>query len=196
MQATRRILATALVLIGAAWTLDASRLGAADADPADPALARTRKVVQMLDDLYKNAIVLITTHYVDEKSDLPAGEAFKALFATMREKGWHEMRLLDATGDPIVDDNLPQDDFERDAIRAIKSGKPYYERVVTRDGQPYLRRHRDSRRDDQMHAVPRELQASPKGRSHRSPRLHAQDRVARRTASAPAACRAASAKGP
>ncbi len=139
MQTTRRILATALVLIGAAWTLDASRLGAADANPSDPALARTRKLVQMLDDLYKNAIVLITTHYVNEKSDLPAGEAFKALFATMREKGWHEVRLLDATGDPIVDDNLPQDDFERDAIRAIKSGKPYYERVVTRDGQPYLR---------------------------------------------------------
>ena len=100
---------------------------------------RTRKLVRMLDDIYKTAIVLITEHYVDENSDLPAGEAFKALFATMRKKGWHEVRLIDATGDPLVPDNAPQDAFEREAIRQLKLGKPYYEEVVERDGKPFLR---------------------------------------------------------
>ena len=42
-------------------------------DPADdPAVARTRKHAQMLDTLYKTAIVLITENYVDEKADLAA----------------------------------------------------------------------------------------------------------------------------
>ena len=74
----------------------------ANTAPAEANLERTCKTLRMLDDLYKTAIVLITEHYVDEDSDLAAGEAFKALFATMREKGWHEVRLIDATGRPIA----------------------------------------------------------------------------------------------
>ncbi len=139
MRSFRRSFVVGLILIGAACSLYAPLMRAADAGKPDAALERTRKLVRMLDDLYKNAIVLITKHYVEENSDLPAGEAFKALFATMREKGWHEVRLLDATGDPIVDENLPQDDFEREAIRQLKAGKPYYDQVVDRQGERYLR---------------------------------------------------------
>src|SRR5579872_4707433 len=80
-------------------------------EKADPALERTRKQVRMLDDLYKTAIVLITDKYVHNDHDLPAGTAFQALFAAMKKKGWHEVRLLDATGDPINEKNAPADDF-------------------------------------------------------------------------------------
>ena len=45
-----------------------------------------------------------------------------------------EVRLLDATGDPYDRDNLPRDDFERAAIKALKEGKGYYEQVVEKDG--------------------------------------------------------------
>ena len=88
---------------------------AADGEPqpADAALERARKQVRMLDDLYKTVVVLITTHYVTEESSLPAGSAAIALFSTMKEKGWHEVRLLDATGSPIVAKNSPQDEFEK-----------------------------------------------------------------------------------
>ncbi|RPI87179.1 MAG: hypothetical protein EHM42_05415, partial [Planctomycetaceae bacterium] len=79
--------------------------------PADPALERTRKQVRMLDDLYKTAVVLITDKYVLTESDLPAGTAAKALFAAMKKKGWHEVRLIDASGEPLVADNAPADDF-------------------------------------------------------------------------------------
>ena len=49
------------------------------ADPApDAAVARARKQAQMLDDLYKTAIVLITENYVEEDSDLAAGDALAA----------------------------------------------------------------------------------------------------------------------
>ena len=93
----------------------------------------------MLDELYKNAIVLITKHYVDESSDLAAGSAFKALFKTMKDGGWHEVRLLDGLGEPIEEANLPQDEFEKSGIEAVLSGAADYEQVETRDGKRVLR---------------------------------------------------------
>ena len=108
-------------------------------DEQDRQLDRARREVKLLDDIYKTAIVLITKHYVEEDSDLPAGEAFKVLFDGMKEKGWHQVRLLDATGEPINDANRPQDDFEKNAIKALVSGKPYYEETVEKDGKHFLR---------------------------------------------------------
>ncbi len=102
-------------------------------------IQRARREVKLLDDIYKTAIVLITKHYVETDSDLAAGEAFKVLFAGMKEKGWHEVRLLDATGEPLNNDNAPQDDFERNAIKALLAGKPAYEEQAMIDGKPYLR---------------------------------------------------------
>ena len=106
---------------------------------ADPAVIRTRKQVQMLDDLYKSAIVLITEHYVKENSDLAAGSAFQALFKAMKDKGHHEVRLLDATGEPYEANNTPRDDFEKAAVAALKKGAATHEEIVERDGQRYLR---------------------------------------------------------
>jgi Protein of unknown function (DUF3365) len=123
-------------LVGCGWWLAAAQ---AEEKPADPAVARARKQVQMLDDLYKSTIVMITEHYVDEKSDLAAGSAFQKIFKTMKDKGYHEVRLLDATGEPFEAKNVAKDDFEKDAIKALKSGKPYYEQVVELGGKRYLR---------------------------------------------------------
>ncbi|MEZ6127384.1 MAG: DUF3365 domain-containing protein [Planctomycetaceae bacterium] len=105
----------------------------------DPALERARREVRMLDDLYKTAIVLITTHYVEDDADLPAGSAFKALFDTMKAKGWHEVRLIDATGQPYEEANLPKEGFEKKAIKELLNGKASYEEVVTEDGKRYLK---------------------------------------------------------
>jgi hypothetical protein len=106
--------------------------------PADAAVARTRKQVLMLDDLYKSAIVLITEHYVEEDSDLAAGSAFKALFKAMQDKGHHEVRLIDATGEPYEAKNAPRDDFEKASIAALKKGAKTHEQVIEKDGQRYL----------------------------------------------------------
>jgi hypothetical protein len=110
------------------------------ADPAEQrAVERARREVKLLDDVYKTAIVLITKHYVEESSDLPAGEAFKVLFENMKKKGWHEVRLLDGLGEPLNDENKPQDDFERTAIKQVLAGKEYYEQLETMEGKRYLR---------------------------------------------------------
>jgi Protein of unknown function (DUF3365) len=125
----------ALVAIVGAWP----GLNAQEKQGSDPAVARARKQVQVLDDLYKTAIVLVTENYVKEDSDLAAGAAFQKLFAVMRQKGYHDVRLLDATGQPYEAKNAPQDDFEKAAIAALKAGKPAPERIVEKDGKRFLR---------------------------------------------------------
>jgi len=105
----------------------------------DAAVVRTRKQVKMLDDLYKTVIVMITENYVSEKSDLAAGSAFQHVFAAMKKAGHHEVRLLDATGEPFEAKNVAQDEFEKAAIAALKAGKPGFEQIVEKDGKRYLR---------------------------------------------------------
>jgi hypothetical protein len=126
--------ATAFLATAAVFTTQAQ-----DKKADDAAVARTRKQIQMLDDLYKTAIVLVTENYVDESSDLAAGAAFQKLFEAMRKKGHHDVRLLDATGQPYNEKNLPRDDFEKAAIAALKAGQPTYEEVVNKDGKRFLK---------------------------------------------------------
>jgi len=116
-----------------------NKAAATDNETGDAAVARARKQVLMLDDLYKTAVVLITDKYVHKETDLSAGSAAQALFDAMRKKGHHDIRLLDATGSPYDDDNAPRDDFEKEAIRRLKSGEATVERVEKREGGRVLR---------------------------------------------------------
>ena len=108
-------------------------------DKSDPAVERTRKQVLMLDDLYKSAIVLITDKYVNSDSDLPAGSAFQALFGAMKKKGWHEVRLVDATDAPLRPKNAPADDIEKESVKRLLEGKAGHEQIVEKDNKRYLR---------------------------------------------------------
>ncbi len=102
-------------------------------------LDHARKTVRMLDDLYKTYIVLITEEYVDDPSVLPAATLSKRVFGSMNKKGWHKVKLLDATGTPFNPENNPVDAFERDAINAMISGRTYFEKIETVDGKAHLR---------------------------------------------------------
>jgi len=104
----------------------------------DAAVERTRRQVKMLDDIYKGGIVLITTHYVDGDEDLPAGTAFKKLFEAAKEKGWHEVRLVDATGEPYNEENVAISDFEKRAIKELKAGNTFVDETVTDNEKRYL----------------------------------------------------------
>lgn len=105
----------------------------------DPAVERTRRQVKMLDDVYKTAVVLITQHYVNDEDDLPAGSAAIALFDAIEKKGWHQVRLLDASGEPYNDENVARDDFEREAIAQLKEGESFIDTVETQDGKRMFR---------------------------------------------------------
>ena len=107
----------------------------------DPAVERTRQQVEMLDTLYKTAIVLITDKYVTDPSKFSGASAAKALFDTMKENGYHEVRLVGLT-DTLINPsaNKPKDAFEEQAKEKLLAGKPSHEEVVTLDGKRYLRK--------------------------------------------------------
>jgi len=110
---------------------------AAESARLDPEQAR--REVRMLDDLYKTSIVLINDTFVTDGNGLSAGEAGREIFAAMRKKGWHDARLLDATGKPRNDDNVARDAFEKRAIEKIAKGQAYYDEVVSEGADRYLR---------------------------------------------------------
>ena len=135
IHSARWMVLTAIVLFAGVALLPGQGTKKSDDDAA---VARTRKQTKMLDDLYKTAIVLITQHYV--KGEEPAAAvAGKLLWKEMKAKGHHEVRLLDATGDPIEASNAPNDDFEKKAMKEILGGKASVDQVVEKDGKKYLR---------------------------------------------------------
>ena len=105
---------------------------------SDRAVERAIREVKMLDDIYKGGIVLITKNYVNGEEDLPAGTAFKKLFEAAKKNGWHDVRLVDATGDPYNEENVAVSDFEKRAIKELKAGKPFVDETITEDNKRYL----------------------------------------------------------
>jgi len=105
----------------------------------DAAVERTKKQLMMLDDLYKTLVVLITEHYVKDPTTLPAATASKALFKAMKEKGWHEARLLGYT-DVLINpaENTPKEGFETKAKEKILAGEASYSEVVEDGGKRYV----------------------------------------------------------
>jgi hypothetical protein len=111
----------------------------ASAQPDEAAVARSRKVTQLLDNIFKQTIVLITDKYVHDESDFAAGSAAVLLFEKVSQSGDHQVRLLDATGEPYDPENVARDAFEREGIQRLKSGAKLHEQVVQVDGKPRLR---------------------------------------------------------
>src|SRR4051794_13748891 len=107
--------------------------------PNPAALERARESVKMLDDLYKTAVVSITSKYAELQSDTPAAAVAKEVFEAMHKKGWHSARLVDATGKPKNKANLPKTAFEIKGTAAIKDGKAYIEEVDEKEGKFVLR---------------------------------------------------------
>jgi hypothetical protein len=112
---------------------------AEDKGPNPAAVERARQQVKMLDDLYKTAVVGITQTYVEQQADTPAAAVAAKVFDAMRMKGYHNARLVDASGKPKNKSNVAQTDFEKKAVTEIKGGKAYLEEVGEKDGRPVFR---------------------------------------------------------
>jgi hypothetical protein len=116
--------AMAAAFLAALVTVDVAR--AEEPAAADAAVGRTREQVRMLDELYKTAVVSVNNKY----DGPPAIKVAKDIFGAMEKSGWHKAKLVDASGTPQNEANLPQTPFEKRAVVAIKAGKPYYEEVA------------------------------------------------------------------
>jgi Protein of unknown function (DUF3365)/Methyl-accepting chemotaxis sensory transducer, class 40H, sensor len=108
-------------------------------EPDKAALERTREQVKMLDTLYKTAVVSITNSYVEGQASVPAAMVAKDVFAAMHKNGYHNARLIDATGKPRNKKNIANTEFEKKAVEEMKAGKQYYEEVAQVDGKHVLR---------------------------------------------------------
>lgn len=136
------VLGMAVLGIGMASMFSFSRpMAAADKkgefDPV--AVERARQQVKMLDDLYKTAVVGITATYVDKQDDTPAAAVAKKLFEAMHKKGYHNARLVDASGKPKSKDNVAVTEFEKKAVAAMKDGKPFIEECAEANGKKVYR---------------------------------------------------------
>src|SRR5262249_47326599 len=107
--------------------------------PNAHSVERARTTVKMLDDLYKTAVVSITENYVESQYQAPAAMVAKDIFRAMKQKGWHEARLVDATGRPKNRDNKPKTNFEKAAVAKLKGSEAYYGEVAENAGKPVLR---------------------------------------------------------
>jgi hypothetical protein len=117
-----------LATLGLSATLALSGSPAEAGDPAeDPAVDRARQQVEMLDALYKTAVVSITERY---QRGQPAIMVAKDVFGAMDELGHHSARLVDATGAPLGEANDAETDFERRAVEAMRRGETYLDEVV------------------------------------------------------------------
>lgn len=137
-----RMLALALLALAAPLLLLGNRpIPAVEAEKTGdaPAVERARKTVHMLDDVYKTTIVLITDKYVNNKKDYPAGRAAINLFAEISKKGWHEVRLIDVSGEPYNPRNVAADAFDQEGVKQMQAGKDFYDQVIAKDGKPHLR---------------------------------------------------------
>ncbi len=109
------------------------------ADPDEKSIQRSRDTVAMLDNIFKQTIVLITDKYVHDEDDFAAGSAAVLLFKNISGSSDNNVRLIDATGDPYEAENVAKDDFEKKGIKLLKSGAKGHEQVITKDGKPFLR---------------------------------------------------------
>ncbi len=127
------------IIFAAVLTVSVDQGKADDGAGKDPSLERVRREARMLDDIYKNGIVAITQHYVNDEDTIPAGTAFKLVFAAAEKNGWHKVRLVDATGEPLKDENSPEDAFEKMAMKKLVGGETWIETVEKRKGTRHLR---------------------------------------------------------
>jgi hypothetical protein len=134
---TMSVAIIALGLVPGSWRRTAAQ-GKENAED-QAAVERASKTVSMLDDIYKTGIVLITDKYVQTKKDYPAGRIAVNWFKAISKKGSHDIRIIDASGEPYNDANVAKDAFEKEGIRQMKLGKSFYEQVERKDGKSYLR---------------------------------------------------------
>lgn len=117
-----------------AWAWAAEQAPKASA-PDAAAVERARKTVRILDDVYKQTVVLITDKYVNTKDDFAAGSAAVLLFKNISKSGNQQVRLLDVTGDPYEPENVAKSAFEKEGVKRIKAGAASYDEVIKKDGK-------------------------------------------------------------
>lgn len=105
----------------------------------EPGRGQPRSFAALLADSHNDLLSRHTENYVREDTDVSACELLQEKFAGLEAKGHGEFRLLALTAEPIVEANLPANDFEKLAAEHLRAGRTSFERTVTENGQPFLK---------------------------------------------------------
>lgn len=98
-----------------------------------------RTIVKLLDDVYKYYIVFDTINHVDNQGKTPAATTTKQVFKEMEKKGWHSARLISATDKALNKENMPKDEFEKEAVKVLREGQVFFEKTETVEGKKVYR---------------------------------------------------------
>lgn len=98
-----------------------------------------RTIVKLLDDVYKYYIVFDTINHVDNQGKTPAATTTKQVFKEMEKKGWHSARLISATDKALNKENMPKDEFEKEAVKVLREGQTFFEKTETTEGKKVYR---------------------------------------------------------
>ncbi|WP_197169242.1 c-type heme family protein [Novipirellula galeiformis] len=137
-------LATLTLVLASGWNASNQPRASAQeateiAEPTKASVERSRRTVQMLDNIFKQTIVMVTDKYVNDDDDFAAGSAAVLLFQKISDESDKTIRLIDATGDPYESANVAKNEFEKKGIEKLKAGAKSVDEVITVDGKHYLR---------------------------------------------------------
>lgn len=97
---------------------------------ARPSLAEARRQAETLHTVMHSTLQIVHHEYyrLDEGLPIPAA-TFKNVFAAMEAEHHVKLRWLTVEGQAMNSDHKPRDSFEHEAVAALKSGKPAFERA-------------------------------------------------------------------
>jgi hypothetical protein len=93
-------------------------------------LAEARRHAETLHTVVHSTLQIVHHQYYREDEGLPIPAAtLKHVFAALEEEHHVKLRWLTVEGQAMNSDHKPRDSFEHEAVRALKAGKPTYERA-------------------------------------------------------------------
>ncbi len=104
----------------------------------EPGRGNLRSYATLLAGSHQDLLTRHTESYVREDTDEPACSLLQEQFADLTAKGLGEFRLMALTAEPIVEHNLPANEFETRAAAELRSGKAAIEQTLRHDGQQVL----------------------------------------------------------
>ncbi len=119
----------------AAGVMSSGRTQSPAVSPA--AIAAARRQAELLHASIHSTLQLVHDRYYREDEGLPIPAAILSeVFEELSRQQHVKLRWLVVEGQAMNTDHLPQDDFERAAVKALKAGRPFLDTV---SGDTYLR---------------------------------------------------------
>src|SRR3569833_1997848 len=121
-QRVTKITVLAAAALGVAVSLSAAAAPQKTPEPVRMSLPEAHRAVQMMDDIYKAAVVHTHQMYVQDAGTPAAVIWAKQVFKSINGKGWPAAHMLASSDRPLNQELSPSDAFDIEAIRAFQAG--------------------------------------------------------------------------